>query len=187
MVHAVRGPGRGISSLGTGRISGARSGGCPPCWTASRSYRSRATRRTPATVTGQALDAFEGRAFRNLVAKYRAPAVAVVVRDGGEAALAVWRNGFATEWSRMPIAAGGDPAATRIAVSKALADLVRSAPLPSYADRDLGPSDRSGDSIRISDWRMGPAGGAEYRAVLAADDRDDVVGRLSAEGSRSSP
>lgn len=133
-------------------------------------------------VTGQALDAFEGRAFRHLVAKYRAPAVAVVVRDGGEAALAVWRNGFATEWSRMPIAAGGDPAATRIAVSKALADLVRSAPSPSYADRDLGPSDRSGDSIRISDWRMGPAGGAEYRAVLAADDRDDVVGRLSAEG-----
>jgi hypothetical protein len=132
-------------------------------------------------VTGQALDAFEGRAFRHLLAKYRAPAVAVVVREGGEAALAVWRNGSATEWSRMPIADLGDPAATRIAMSKALADLVRSAP-SSYADRDLGPSDRGGDSIRISDWRMGAAGGAEYRAVLAADDRDDVVGRLSAEG-----
>ncbi|MDE4914944.1 hypothetical protein [Methylobacterium sp. 092160098-2] len=134
-------------------------------------------------VTGPALDAFEGKAFRHLVAKYRAPAVAVVVREGGEAALAVWRNGSATEWSRLPIADLGDPAATRIAMSKALADLVRSAPSsPSYADRDAGPPDRSGDSIRISDWRMGPAGGAEYRALLAADDRDDVVGRLSAEG-----
>ncbi|WP_408902739.1 hypothetical protein [Methylobacterium radiotolerans] len=134
-------------------------------------------------VTGQALDAFDGRAFRHLVAKYRAPAVAVVVREGGEAALAVWRNGSATEWSRVPIADLGDPGATRVAVSKVLADLVRSAPSsPTYADRDAGPPDRSGDSIRISDWRMGPAGGAEYRALLAADDRDDVVGRLSAEG-----
>jgi hypothetical protein len=134
-------------------------------------------------ATGQAIDAFEGRAFRHLAAKYRAPAVAVVVREGGEAALAVWRNGAATEWSRVALGTLADPAATRIAVSKALAGLVRSAPAsPATADGETGRPERSGDSIRISAWRSGAAGGEEYRAVLAADDRDDVVARLSSEG-----
>lgn len=137
-----------------------------------------------AQVTGQALDAFDGRAFRHLAAKYRAPAVALVVREGGEAAIVAWRNGFTTEWSRMPIGNLSDAAGTRIAVSKALASLVGSgirdaAPV---AEAEEGRSTRGPDTIRISDWRVGPSGGQEYRAVLSAGDADDAIGRLSAEG-----
>lgn len=137
-----------------------------------------------AQVTGQALDAFDGRAFRHLAAKYRAPAVALVVREGGEAAIVSWRNGFTTEWSRVPIADLSDAAGTRVAVSKALAALVGSGPgegAQASVFDDSRPS-RGPDTIRISAWRMGAGGGQEYRAVLSAADADDAIGRLSAEG-----
>ena len=137
-----------------------------------------------AQVTGQALEAFDGRAFRHLAAKYRAPAVALVVREGGEAAIVAWRNGFTTEWSRLPIGDLSDATGTRVAVSKALSALVRSgageaAPV---ADADEGRLSRGPGTIRISDWRVGASGGQEYRAVRSAGDADDAIGRLSAEG-----
>lgn len=137
-----------------------------------------------AQVTGQALDAFDGRAFRHLASKYRAPAVALVVREGGEAAIVSWRNGFTTEWSRMPIADLSDAAGTRAAVSRALAALVGSGPgegAQASVDDDARRS-RGADTIRISDWRVGAGGSQEYRAVLSAADADDAVGRLAAEG-----
>lgn len=130
-------------------------------------------------VTGQALDAFDGRAFRHLAAKYRAPAVAVAVREGGEAAVAVWRNGLATEWMRVPLGDLSDAAAVRLAVSRAIAENAR-IPAPAVAD-DGEPRGRGADSIRISGWRN-RAGGEEYKAVLSVDDRDDAVARLAAEG-----
>lgn len=136
-----------------------------------------------AQVTGQALDAFDGRAFRHLAAKYRAPAVALVVREGAEAAIVSWRNGYTTEWSRVPISDPSDAAGTRMAVSKALASLVGSGPgegaqaSVNDARRSTGP-----DTIRISDWRVGAGGGQEYRAVLSVADADDAIGRMAAEG-----
>lgn len=137
-----------------------------------------------AQCSGQSLDAFDGRAFRHLATKYRAPAVALVVREGGEAAIVSWRNGFTTEWSRVAISDPSDSAGTRVAVSKALAALVGSGPgegpQASVVD-ELRPS-RGPDTIRISDWRVGVGGAQEYRAVLSAADADDAIGRLSAEG-----
>lgn len=131
-------------------------------------------------VTGQALDAFDGRAFRHLAAKYRAPAVAVAVREGGEAAVAVWRNGYATEWMRVPLGDLSDAGAVRLAVSRAIAENAR---IPAPAVADAGePRGRGADSIRISGWRNGAGGGEEYKAVLSVEDRDDAVARLAAEG-----
>lgn len=133
-----------------------------------------------AVVAGQALDAFDGRAFRHLAAKYRAPAVAVAVREGGEAAVSVWRNGFATEWTRVPLGDLSDAAAVRLAVSRVIAENAR---IPAQAVADAGePRGRGADSVRISGWRNGAGGGEEYKAVLSVDDRDDAVARLAAEG-----
>lgn len=181
VVHAVRG--------GDGRlVPWARSDPWSMVWrvpTDLKGYRTvpvTGDAEDASVVTGQALDAFEGRAFRHLAAKYRASAVAVVVREGSEAAIAIWRGGHVTDWARVPLGDLSDAGAVRLAVSRAIAESARSAaPLPSAAETSVSPQHGSG-SVRISSWRNGADGEEQYRAVLSVDDREDAVARLAAEG-----
>ncbi|WP_238229686.1 hypothetical protein [Methylobacterium hispanicum] len=133
-------------------------------------------------ATAQALESFDGRAFRHLAAKYRAPAVALAVREGNEAAVAIWRNGRTTEWTRVPLGDLTDARAVRLAVTRSIAEDAVGL-RPSAAGTGQGePSGRGSESVRISGWRHRADGGEEYRAVLSVEDRDDAVARLAAEG-----
>lgn len=133
-------------------------------------------------ATAQALESFDGRAFGHLADKYRAPAVALAVREGGEAAVAIWRNGRTTEWTRVPLGDLTDARAVRLAVTRSIAEEAGGW-RPSTAEAASGePGGLGSESVRISGWRTRADGGEEYKAVLSVDDRDDAVARLAAEG-----